>query len=73
MTLTGSMTFHAVKYVTVTFRHLDGSTSTQQVLQGDQLTLPGGYWSDEAGTAYTGGSAVTINGDATFIQTSGPP
>lgn len=60
-------------YVTVTFRHLDGSTSTQQVLQGDQLTLPGGYWSDEAGTAYTGGSAVTINGDATFIQTSGPP
>ena len=37
------------------------------------LTLPGGYWSDEAGTAYTGGSAVTINGDATFIQTSGPP
>lgn len=73
MTLTGSMTFHAVKYVTVTFRHLDGSTSTQQVLQGDQLILPGGYWSDEAGTAYTGGSAVTINGDATFIQTSGPP
>ena len=73
MTLTGSMTFHAVKYVTVTFRRLDGSTSTQQVLQGDQLTLPGGYWSDEAGTAYTGGSAVTINGDATFIQTSGPP
>ena len=73
MTLTGSMTFHAVKYVTVTFRHLDGSASTQQVLQGDQLTLPGGYWSDEAGTAYTGGSAVTINGDATFIQTSGPP
>lgn len=73
MTLTGSITFHAVKYVTVTFRHLDGSTSTQQVLQGDQLTLPGGYWSDEAGTAYTGGSAVTINGDATFIQTSGPP
>lgn len=73
MTLTGSMTFHAVKYVTVTFRHLDGSTSTQQVLQGDQLTLPGGYWSDEAGTAYTGGSAVTINGDATFMQTSGPP
>lgn len=43
------------------------------MLQGDQLTLPGGYWSDEAGTAYTGGSAVTINGDATFIQTSGPP
>ena len=73
MTLTGSMTFHAVKYVTVTFRHLDGSTSTQQVLQGDQLILPGGYWSDESGTAYTGGSAVTINGDATFIQTSGPP
>ena len=73
MTLTGSMTFHAVKYVTVTFRHLDGSTSTQQVLQGDQLILPGGYWSDEAGTAYTGGSAVTINSDATFIQTSGPP
>ena len=73
MTLTGSMTFHAVKYVTVTFRHLDGSTSTQQVLQGDQLILPGGYWSDEAGTAYTGGSAVTINSDAAFIQTSGPP
>ena len=73
MTLTGSMTFHAVKYVTVTFRHLDGSTSTQQVLQGDQLILPTGYWSDEAGTAYTGGTAVTINGDATFIQTSGPP
>lgn len=73
MTLTGSMTFHAVKYVTVTFRHLDGSTSTQQVLQGDQLILPTGYWSDEAGTAYTGGSAVTINSDATFIQTSGPP
>lgn len=73
MTLTGSMTFHAVKYVTVTFRHLDGSTSTQQVLQGDQLILPGGYWSDEAGTAYTGGTAVTINSDAAFIQTSGPP
>ena len=73
MTLTGSMTFHAVKYVTVTFRHLDGSTSTQQVLQGDQLILPTGYWSDEAGTAYTGGTAVTINSDAAFIQTSGPP
>ena len=73
MTLSRSMTFHAVKYVTVIFRHLDGSTSTQQVLQGDQLILPSGYWSDEAGTAYTGGSAVTISGDTTFTQTSGPP
>lgn len=73
MTLTGSMTFHAVKYVTVTFRHLDGTTSTRQVLQGDQLTLPSGYWTDASDTAYTGGTAVTINGDTTFLQTSGPP
>ena len=73
MTLSRSMTFRAVKYVTVTFHHLDGTTSTQQVLQGDQLTLPDGYWTDESDAAYTGGAAVTINSDTTFIQTSGPP
>lgn len=73
MTLTGSMTFHAVKYVTATFLHLDGETSTQQVLQGDTLKLPDGYWMDAAGTSYTGGSAVTILEDTTFTQTSGPP
>lgn len=73
MMLTGSMIFHAVKYVTATFLHLDGETSTQQVLQGDTPKLPDGYWMDAAGTSYTGGSAVTILEDTTFTQTSGPP
>ena len=74
ITVSGNLTLTAVRYVTVTFRQLDGSSATQQVLQGDSVVLPsGGYWTDESGASLSGGSAVTFWDDAVFTAVSGPP
>lgn len=74
ITIGGTMTFTAVRYVTVTFRLLDGSAVTRQVLQGDSVTLlSGSYWTDKTGTSLSGGSAVTVWDDAVFTAVSGPP
>lgn len=72
MTLNGDLTFTAVRYVTATFRYLDGSVTTQRVLPGQSFTLPSGYWT--AGTvSYTGGTTLTIESDLLFTEAEGPP
>lgn len=72
MTLNGDLTFTAVSYITATFRHLDGTVTTQRLLPGQSVTVPDGYWVVGA-TSYTGGSIAVLEGDTTFTETSGPP
>ena len=74
ITVSGDLTLTAVRYVTVTFRQLDGSSTTQQILQGDSVVLPsGGYWTDETGASLSGGSAAAVWDDAVFTAVSGQP
>ena len=74
ITVSGNLTLTAVRYITVTFRQLDGTADTRQVLQGDSVVLPSGsYWTDAEGTALSGGASVTVWDDAVFTAVSGPP
>lgn len=71
MTLNGNLTLAAVRYVTATFRYLDGTETTRSVLPGESFTVPGGYW--VAGTvSYTGGVTAAIERDTTFTEAEGP-
>ncbi len=72
MTLNGDRVFTAVGYVTATFRHLDGTVTTQRVLAGQRVTVPEGYWVVGT-TSYTGGTSTAIEVDTTFTETDGPP
>lgn len=72
LTLTGDMTLTAVRYVTATFRYLDGRETAQRVLPGQSVTLPGGYW--VSGTmSYGGGVSAAIERDTVFTEAEGPP
>lgn len=73
ITLHGNLTLTALREFDVTFTYLDGTVSTRQVLQGNTVTLPAGYWQDADGTAYAGGSTVTISSDTAFTEVAGPP
>lgn len=73
ITLHGSLTLTALREFDVTFTYLDGTVSTRQVLQGNTVTLPAGYWQDADGTAHAGGSTVTISSDTAFTEVAGPP
>lgn len=73
LTVNRSMTLTAVRTVTATFLHLDGTVTTQQVYQGQSVTMPSGYWKDASDVSYAGGSSVTVNADCTFTETAGPP
>ena len=72
MTLTGNLTFTAVRYVTATFRYLDGTEDSRRVLPGESVTVPDGYWK-LGDVSYTGGVSVVIERDTVFTEAEGPP
>ena len=52
---------------TVTYQYPNGSTSTETVTKGTEITLPIDYTWTANGTLYEGGERVTINSNTTFV------
>ena len=73
ISLDSDLQLTALRDVTVRFVYLDGQISERRILQGNAVTLPAGYWRDDAGTAFAGGESVSVETDTTFTEVSAPP